>query len=118
MPTPDLTSPHAQKMFDFVEQYLASSGLTQKAFCQENGLALSTFELWLSRYRQKQKALTQQPIREPKKNNFIPLTVKPPETADVPPARYVIEYPNGVVVRLSGAVAPQMLVHLIQTAGG
>lgn len=118
MPTPELTSPHAQKMFAFVEQYLASSGLTQKAFCQKNGLALSTFELWLSRYRQNKKALTKPSIRSPKKNSFVPLTVKPPESAEVPPARYVIEYPNGVVVRLSGAVAPQMLVHLIQTAGG
>jgi transposase-like protein len=111
------STPREQKMFGIIEQYLAS-GMTQKAFCQENGVAPSTFVLWLKKYRQTQNPPVKSHLPAIRENaSFIPLTAKPPETGALP-SRYVIEFPNGVIVRLSGSVAPQLLVHLIQSTGG
>jgi len=91
-----------------IEKYLAS-GLAQKQFCQQEQLAYSTFQVWLKKYRQEQV----EPRGEPHSNNrFVPLTFTP-MPAKPEPTHYVIEYPNGVVLRLSGAIEPQILLHLI-----
>lgn len=109
-------TPRARQMFTVVEKFLAS-GLSQKVFCQQEGIVLTTFGWWFKQYRQAQNPRPKASLpATTKTNSFIPLVVNPPASAD-PPTRCVIEFPNGVVVRLTGAVSPQMLVHLIQTVG-
>lgn len=109
-------TPRARQMFTMVEKFLAS-GQPRKAFCQQEGLVLTTFAWWFKQYRQAQNPRPKAPLpAKTKTNSFIPLVVNPAAAAD-PPTRCVIEFPNGVVVRLTGAVSPQMLVHLIQTGG-
>ena len=58
MPMPPTTRrrKRAQEQYALIEKYLAS-GLTQKMFCQQHGLVLSTFHLWLKNYRQANDAV-------------------------------------------------------------
>ena len=99
-----------QLRFATIEKYLAS-GLTQKQFCQQEQLTYSTFQLWLKKYRQANADSTQE--RSQPGNNFVPLTFQPsPAKPD-----YIIEYPNGVVLRVSRAIEPQTLIQLIQASG-
>ncbi|MDX1580673.1 MAG: hypothetical protein R3360_03510 [Alphaproteobacteria bacterium] len=39
-----------REMYSVIEQYL-SSGLKQGVFCENHGIAYTTFQYWLSRYR-------------------------------------------------------------------
>jgi len=95
-----------------IEKYLAS-GLTQKQFCLQEQLAYSTFQLWLKKYRQANANI----LSEQKQNNrFVPLTFTPPATKPGSP-HYIIEYPNGVVLRVNGSIELQTLIHLIQARG-
>ncbi len=101
-----------QWRFATVEKYLAS-GQTQKQFCQQEHLAYSTFQVWLKKYRQTKSASASERQRG---SNFIPLTL-PPSTGTVDSAHYLIEYPSGVVLHISGSIAPATLMQLIQASG-
>jgi len=103
----------AQEQYALIEKYLAS-GLTQKMFCQQHGLALSTFHLWLQNYRQAKHAVA--PVDPQSSERFIPLVFNSPQSAGTVP-QVVIEYPNGVVVRICQAVPIQVLSQLIQSFG-
>lgn len=102
--------PRAEAMFACIEKYLAAKahdGLLQKTFCAQEGLAISTFQNWLQKYRAHQRQVETAPV--PAKR-FIPLHVQaPPNT---PPLSCVLEFPNGVMLRLSGAVDLERLFHL------
>jgi len=95
-----------------IEKYLAS-GLAQEKFCQQEKLAYSTFQVWLKKYRQAQKAMT--PLQH-SDNRFVPLTFTA-ESATPVSAHYVIEYPNGVVLRIHGAIEAETLLQLLNQAG-
>ena len=99
-----------QQRFATIEKYLASK-LTQKKFCEQEKLTYSTFQLWLKKYRQANADSTYEHGQPG--SNFVPLTFQ------VPAAKtdYVIEYPNGVVLRVGRAVEPQTLIQLIQASG-
>ena len=101
-----------QWRFATVEKYLAS-GQTQKQFCQQEHLAYSTFQVWLKKYRQtKSVSSPEQQLG----SNFIPLTLTP-STATVDSAHYIIEYPTGVILRISGSTTLATLMQLIQASG-
>jgi hypothetical protein len=95
-----------------IEKYLASD-LTQKQFCQQEQLAYSTFQVWLKKYRQAQ---VEPGLKQNSDNSFVPLTFTS-TTAKLDSAHYIIEYPNGVVLRVSGLIEPQTLLQLIQVTG-
>jgi hypothetical protein len=104
MSTPAGRTPRAQEMFTHIENYLAAkgraSGLNPKAFCEQEGVALSAFHNWSQKYRVHQHQLENPPAS---RSNFIPLPVwRAPIAA--PPLSCVIEFPNGVIIRLSGQV--------------
>lgn len=102
-------SSRAQKMFAVIEAYQAS-GLTQKAFCQSEGLAFSTFQYWLSRYRKQHRSDHQQSSR----HLFVeltPQTLLPPNHVGDPGV--VVSYPNGVAVSLGATVDLALLKELI-----
>lgn len=97
----------AQQMFALIEKYLAS-GLSQKAFCAQEELAFTTFQCWLRKYRAQQQSTP--PAFS---NDFIPLHVRKASTTMASPLTCVVEFPNGVIVRLSGQVDFQLLSHLV-----
>ena len=99
-----------QLRFATIEKYLAS-GLTQKQYCQQEQLTYSTFQLWLKKYRQANADATHE--RSQSGNNFVPITFQP----RVAKGDYIIEYPNGVVLRVSSSIEPQTLIQLIQSVG-
>jgi len=109
---PQTSAERRQLRFATIEKYLAS-GLTQKQFCQQEQLTYSTFQLWLKKYRQANADFAHEQRDQPG-TSFVPLTFTPPTTK----ADYIIEYPNGVVLHISGATEPQTLVQLIQASGG
>ena len=100
-------TPRAQAMFEVIERYQAS-GLTQKAFCQSEALALSTFQYWLARYRKHHRSAQQQDSR----HLFVELKAEAPHIASDNNG-VVISYPNGVEVRLAATVELAVLKALI-----
>ncbi len=104
----------AQEMFARIEKYLVAkeraASLTQKAFCKQANLPLTTFQNWLKKYRSRQRqAETSAP------NGFIPLRVRGPRALPNPPLQCVIEFSHGVIIRLSGPVDFAMLAQLIHS---
>jgi hypothetical protein len=97
----------AQEMFPVVECYL-KSGLPQKVFCKSEGIALSTFQWWLSRYRKQN--VSKQVSHRSQSPAFI--AVKP-QAAIASSATAILTYPNGVSLRLTGIIEPALLRELI-----
>jgi hypothetical protein len=98
---PQLTA-RAHEMYAIIEKYLScgrTSSLTQKAFCEQEGIRLTTFQWWLVRYR-KQKRLAGKGTGA--SGGFIPVVVQEPVSQRADSAgHWEIEYPNGVVLRIS-----------------
>ena len=129
MASRSILTPRARKMYLIIEKYLSRNGkITQKAFSQQEGIPLSTFQWWLKQYREssatpslavslaagpEQGVLPQQP--------FIPLPcptegrrrVGDGDKRAESPTHYVIEYPNGVIIRISGSLEVEFLRRLI-----
>ena len=101
----------ASEKRNLIEKYLASA-MTQKTFCQQYGLADSTFQLWLKKYRQSGKTTMPAQTYETTPH-FIPLHFNPPPVGDT----IIIEYPHGVVVRITQPVPLHVLTRLIQLSG-
>jgi len=127
-----LTS-RAQKMYSIIEKYLSHNGkITQKAFSQQEGIPLSTFQWWLRQYRE---CITTPPPagsenlrgdtvsgvsvmvgpeqEDPLSQSFIPLRVGDGEKRTESPTHYVIEYSHGVIIRISGSLEVEFLRRLI-----
>jgi hypothetical protein len=103
-------SSHASEMFEKVKNFLASE-LSQTEFCKQQGLAYWTFRYWLKKYQIRQ----QHPLpSSDTSQGFIPLRLQPPEPTSSQFPSCVIEFPNGVTVRLSGSIDPALLCELIR----
>jgi hypothetical protein len=94
-------------MFRVVERY-RQSGLTQKRFCETEGVALSTLQFWVSRYKRHHNT-------PDNSRPFVELKAQPPAQ---PPAlaeydTIVLRYPNGVTLSLTGAIDLGYLKELI-----
>jgi hypothetical protein len=91
-------------MFRVVERY-RQSGMTQKRFCESEGLPLSTLQYWAYRYKQ-------EPAQRPENSRpFIELKAQP--SASSVNDTIVLTYPNGVTLSLSGAIDLVSLKELI-----
>ena len=108
-------TPRAIQMFAIIEKYQAGV-LRQKAFCRQEKLKYPTFQYWLKKYRQAQ-AKPQKP-QPSSTNQFIPLTITQPWQPTTASQQVVIEFPNGVVIRLYAQVKPEFLLKLLQSGGG
>jgi len=100
-------TPRTQQMYTLIEKYL-SSGSTQKQFCQQESIPLSTFSYWLRHYRRSNQNSDQ------KSAEFIPLGFT--STRNIPVLSQptcAVEYPNGVLVRLFGSVDVQLISRLV-----
>lgn len=90
------------------EMYLAvelwqESGLSQRAFCEKEGISYQVFGYWLRKFRQKKAP------GAGKRPGFVDVNVGPSPAAE----GISIHYPNGVVLTCSGQLAPQTLKTLI-----
>ena len=72
------------------------SGLSQKAFCSQHKVAISTFQYWVSKYRK---------ASEQSVSGFVALPTHEPASAE-------ITYPNGVRIRVAG-LDPAHIAQLI-----
>jgi hypothetical protein len=91
-------------MFSVVERY-QSSNLTQKAFCETEGLALSTLQYWISSYREYHQR------DSGPSEAFVEL--KPPSQIPSSDTAIVLGYPNGVTLTLDKGVELTFLRELI-----
>ncbi|MHB2148148.1 IS66 family insertion sequence element accessory protein TnpA [Calditrichota bacterium LG25] len=73
------------EMFKIIEAY-QQSGLSQPAFCRQQGLNKSTFLYWLKKYRKE------------KQNDFLPLSVNESKTS----FNLELDLPNGIKIRIEG----------------
>ena len=73
------------EMFRIIEAY-QKSGLSQPAFCRQEGLNKSTFLYWLKKYRKEQQ------------KDFLPLQVGPAKTT----FNLELDLPNGIKIRIEG----------------
>jgi hypothetical protein len=100
-------------MFPLIEEFLVS-GNTQKRFCQQQDIRLSTFQWWLHQYRK----VNNIPARKtkPATNKFIPVSLETTAPITFQP-HCSIEYPNGIVLHLSGHLNPEFIINIIQATG-
>ena len=81
----NLSQRHRQ-MYALIEK-CQNSPLSQKAFCQQEDLALSTFTYWLKKYRGSQQTA-----------DFIPMKIN--ERSSQKQSEWCeIEFPGGIVIR-------------------
>lgn len=98
------SSSHRQQMHTLISKYMAS-GLTQKQFYEQEGLARSTFLYWLNHYRKHKR---------PDQPAFIPVSLNTPASA---PAGCSITFPNNITVHFDSYPEAELLIKLIQSAG-
>ena len=93
MDHPNNLSPHQRQMYAIIEKY-QNSPLSQKAFCQQEDLALSTFTYWLKKYRGSKQSTGAL-------EDFIPMKINE-RSAQKKTEWCEIEFPGGIVIRIGG----------------
>jgi hypothetical protein len=97
-------------MFAHIEAW-KSSGQSQKVYCGQSGLAITTFQYWAKKYRE-ESAQDEASAITP---GFIPLEVQPdPEMIQEElPNQLHFLFPNGIQVKCSERVHPGVLRTLL-----
>jgi len=101
----DKLTVRAQEMHTHIRKYF-SSGLTQKQFCDQEKLPLSTFQYWLYHLRRHNK-----PKSQTTTPGFIPLQLKDHSRDGF---SCHVCYPNGVSIDFDGAIDAHFLLTLIK----
>ena len=117
MSSPPRLTARAREMYAIIEKYLSrSSSITQKTFCEQEGIPLTTFQWWLVRYR-KQNRLSGKGAAA--SSGFIPLVVQEPVSGAADSAgHWEIEYPNGVILRVGRWMDLDLLSSLLTCLEG
>jgi hypothetical protein len=93
MDYPHNLSPRGRQMYTLIEKS-QSSPLSQKAFCKQEELPLSTFTYWLKKYRGFKKTTAAS-------EDFIPMKIN--ERSPQKQSNWCeIEFPSGIVIRIGG----------------
>lgn len=100
-----------KEMAALVSQYESCSE-TLRAFCDRNGIAMSTFRYWLDKY-----GSTPEPSL-PESSDFIALQVRREDLPAIPAQQFVepaahLSYPDGTELRLGPGVSPEFLKSLL-----
>ena len=97
-------------MYSYVEAFRGSKQ-SQKIYCKQQGLALSTFQYWAKKYREE--------FSEDEASNvipgFIPVQVQPDPEIDQVRSRGQLHFlfPNGIRVMCPESVHPEVLRTLL-----
>jgi len=105
------TQRHTQvEMYAHIEA-CKNSGKPQKVYCNQEGLAYSTFQYWAKKYREEISEDDTSEITP----GFIPVKVQPdPETAQVDITNQLhFLFPNGIQVMCPESVHPEVLRTLL-----
>lgn len=97
-------------MYSHVES-CRSSKQSQKIYCKEKGLALSTFQYWARKYREE----FSQSETSDETPGFIPVQVEPdpaPDQVNVSGQLHFL-FPNGIQVMCPASVNPRVLRTLL-----
>jgi len=97
-----------EKMFALIRRYF-SGNLSQRQFCESQSVPYSTFCWWLRKYRSSQT----EPTKEKTFQKFIPIQLPSTDSRIGSQNSCIIEYPNGVTLRLTGNLEPGFLAGLI-----
>lgn len=109
-------TPRAVEMHTLIEQYLDKGDVTQRRFCEEQNLPLSTFQYWLKHYRQHKNSELDRLDNRHATAGFIPVKIKNRNPTFLH-SGCVIEFPNGVIVRFQGDIDPEQILSLIRNFG-
>lgn len=82
------------KMFRVVEAW-KRSGIGQQKYAEKIGMAYSTLQYWIKKYRQQHTSTALQRAAE-----FVPITVAEPGALIEPPCTVVIMLSNGTRIEL------------------
>ena len=87
------------------------SGQSQKIYCEQEGLAYSTFQYWVKKFREEYAENEELEITP----GFIPVEVQPdPEMDQVVGSNQLhFLFPNGIQVMCSESVQPEVLRTLL-----
>ena len=98
-------------MFSHVEAFIRSKQ-SQKIYCEQNSLALSTFQYWAKKYREE---FTQDESTSTIAPGFIPVEVQPDPKMDQAGVTNQLHFlfPNGIQVKCSERVHPEVLRTLL-----
>lgn len=100
----------SEEMFPIVEDWL-ESGLTQKDYSIQHGIALHILPYWIGKYRQSQEGGTEKII------DFSPVNFTPSLSKNIE-----LVLPNGIMISIpTGALdqlSPSHLHHLLQLCSG
>ena len=99
-----------QAMYAIVEAYLRETGTSQRAFCERQQIALSTFYYYLAKYRQEQ----QNTVTPKSAGRFIPLRVSDTSASSGVTFSCEVIWPGGVVVRFCTTPTPAYLLSLVE----
>lgn len=92
-----------EDMFRMITSW-KQSGLSQKAYCEQNNIPYHVFHYWYKRYRDQQGAVND--------GTFVPLNVKP-STFPVSNSAIEILLPDGKRILFHQSVGPDYLKALI-----
>lgn len=102
-------SARATEMHAVIKKYLQSN-LTQKAFCEQQSIPLSTFLYWLGHYRNHNQP---KPVRPREKAPFIPLELK--ENPVFSQAGCYLEFNNGTRLSFDNVPPVGLLLQLVRS---
>lgn len=91
----------SQEMYPIIEAY-KSSGQTQRDFCTARGINAGVFHYWLSRYRGEQASMG------------VGFEEIAPPAIGAAEAGIVLEYPNGIRVRLGSGTSASYVRSLLE----
>ncbi len=91
-----------EQMFSMIEQW-RTSGLTQKAFCEQRSIRYYVFHYWYKRYKMQQSGV------EDNAGSFVKLQVAKPSSA----APVEINFPGGIRILFHEPVSSNYLKALV-----
>lgn len=87
----------------------STSGLSQRGFCENRGISLSSFCYWRRRLRAEAEEAPMSP--------FIPVEIRPPARS-LHPSPYEVRLENGIRIRVPSDFESDSLLRLIELLQG
>ena len=110
MPTTRSSSSRSEAMYALIREYLDQPDMTQREFCINHQIAYSTFQRYLSKYRQQ----VEQAKSDESTGRFVPIAL--PGLAIAASSQFPCElvWPDGMIARFGESPSPEYLMALIK----